>query len=98
MHRVRDCRASKDYRLWLSFDDGLEGNAYLANPLEIRAFLAWPGVDRIERFSRTAVDKTAATVVWDAGVRFDADILHQDPLSSRSRKEFNPLRLASAVE
>ena len=37
-HRITDCRASRDYRLWLRFEDGLEGSVYLGNLLEIAAF------------------------------------------------------------
>ena len=34
MHKVMQCRASRDYRLWLRFDDGLEGSVFLGNMLE----------------------------------------------------------------
>ena len=43
MHRVTDCRASEDYRLWLRFDDGVEGSIFLGNLLEIGAFSLWRG-------------------------------------------------------
>lgn len=84
MHRVTECRASEDYRLWLRFDDGLEGSVFLGNLLEISAFRAWRN---IEQFCRASVDPDSSTVVWDDGIRFDPDILHQDLLASRS-KEF----------
>ena len=83
MHRVTDCRASKDYRLWLRFDDGIEGSVFLGNLLEIGAFHSWRDV---ERFCRVAIDPAAATVVWDGGIRLDPDILYQDLLSSRPGK------------
>jgi hypothetical protein len=63
MHRVTECKASPDYKLWLN-----------------------------------AVDRTAATVVWDGGIQFDRDILYQDLLSSTAGKEFNPPGLAPEVE
>jgi len=80
MHRVTECKASPDYRLWLKFDDGLEGCVFLGDLLEVGAFSAWRNVDR---FCRVVVDRKAATVVWDGGIRLDPDILHQDLLSSR---------------
>ena len=95
MRRVTECRASRDYRLWLRFDDGVEGFVFLGNLLEIGVFRAWRDV---EQFCRVAVDPAAATVVWDVGIRFDPDILYQDLLSSRSGKEFKSPRLASAIE
>lgn len=83
MHRVTQCRASRDYRLWLKFEDGLEGSVFLGNLLEVRAFRAWRDV---EQFCQVAVDPAAATVVWDAGIRLDPDILYQDLLSSMGKK------------
>ena len=86
MHRVTECRASRDYKLWLRFEDGLEGSVFLGNLLELGIFSAWRDVDQ---FCRAAVDSVAATVVWDGGIQFDPDILHQDLLSSMAGKEFS---------
>ena len=87
MHRVTECKASRDYRLWLRFEDGLEGSVFLGNLLEVSVFSSWRDVDQ---FCRAAVDAKAATVVWDGGIQFDPDILYQDLLSSRVAKEFGP--------
>ncbi len=95
MHRVTECKASPDYKLWLRFDDGLEGCVFLGDLLELDTFGAWRDVDR---FCCVAVDRKAATVVWDGGIRLDPDILHQDLLSSRTAKEFNGPGLSPAVE
>ena len=86
MHRVTECRASPDYRLWLRFEDGLEGSVFLGNLLELGDFSLWRDV---EQFCRAAVDAHAATVVWDGGIQFDPDILYQDLLSSMVAKEFS---------
>ena len=82
MHRVTQCRASSDYRLWLRFDDGLEGSVFLGNLLEVRAFSAWRD---IEAFCRVSVDPRSASVAWDAGIRLDPDILYQDLVSSTTQ-------------
>lgn len=95
MHRVTQCKASKDYRLWLKFEDGVEGSVFLGNLLEIGAFDAWRDV---EQFCRVAVDPAAATAVWEGGIRLDPDILYQDLQSSRRFKEFNAQGFAPAVE
>jgi Protein of unknown function (DUF2442) len=87
MHRVTDCRASRDYKLWLRFEDGLEGSVFLGDLLELGTFSAWRDVDQ---FCRAMVDTRAATVVWDGGIQFDPDILYQDLLSSMAGKEFSP--------
>ena len=84
MHRVTDCKASRDYRLWLRFEDGLEGSVFLGNLVDLGPFIAWRDVDQ---FCRAAVDRKAATVVWEAGIQFDPDILYRDLLSSRAAKD-----------
>lgn len=84
MHRVTDCKASRDYRLWLRFEDGLEGSVFLGNLVDLGPFIAWRDVDQ---FCSAAVDREAATVVWEAGIQFDPDILYQDLLSSRAAKD-----------
>ena len=86
MHRVTECRASRDYRLWLRFDDGVEGSVFLGDLLDVGAFSAWRDV---EQFCRAAVE--AATVVWD-GIRLDPDILYQDLLWTKAGREFDPRR------
>ncbi len=88
MHRVTECKASPDYRLWLKFADGLEGCVFLGDLLEVGAFGAWRDV---EQFCRVAVDRKAATVVWDGGIRLDPDILYQDLLSSGKGIQFSGL-------
>ena len=95
MHRVTECKASRNYRLWLRFDDGLEGSVFLGDLLEVSAFRVWRDV---EEFCRVAVDPAAATVVWDVGIRLDPDILYQDLLSSRPGKRFRSSGLAPVAE
>jgi hypothetical protein len=95
VHRVTECKASRDYRLWIRFDDGLEGSVFLGNLLEVRAFRGWRDV---ERFCCVTVDQAAATVVWDDGIQLDPDILYQDLLSGRPGKGFGSLGLALAAE
>jgi uncharacterized protein DUF2442 len=90
MHRVTECKASPDYSLWLRFDDGVEGSVFLGDLLDVGAFSAWRDV---EQFCRAAVDACGATVVWDAGIRLDPDILYQDLLSTKAGREFNSRRV-----
>jgi hypothetical protein len=93
MHRVTQCRASRDYRLWLKFADGLEGSVYLGDLLDIRAFRPWLDV---ERFCRAAIDPADLAVVWEGGIRFDPDILHQQ-LASEQSNRFMAAGLAPAA-
>ena len=82
MHRVTACRAEGDYRLWLRFDDGLEGSVFLGNLLEIGAFQLWRDV---REFAKVSVDPETATVTWEGGIQLDPDILYQDLLARDER-------------
>jgi hypothetical protein len=82
MHRILQCRATRDYRLWLKFEDGVEGSVFLGNMLEVAAFGAWRDVDE---FCRARLDPAVSTVVWSGGIRLDPDILYQDLVANRSK-------------
>ena len=73
--RITACKAEEDYKLWLRFDDGLEGSVFLGNLLEIGAFKLWRDV---REFEKVSVDPETATVTWEGGIRLDPDILYQD--------------------
>ena len=75
MHRVTACKAEEDYRLWIRFDDGLEGSVFLGDLLEIGAFKLWCDV---REFEKVSVDPETATVTWQGGIRLDPDVLYEE--------------------
>jgi hypothetical protein len=79
MRRITECKAEEDYRLWLRFDDGVEGSVSLGNLLEIGAFKLWRDV---REFEKVRVDPDTATVTWEGGIRLDPEILYQDVLAA----------------
>lgn len=95
MNRVTECKPSRDYRLWLRFDDELEESVFLGNLLKVGVFAAWRDVDQS---CRIAVDQKTTMLVWDDGIPFDPDILHRDPLLSRAAREFDRPGLVPGVE
>jgi hypothetical protein len=94
-HRVADCKASQDCRLWHRFVDGVEGSVFRRNPLEVRAFRLWRELDQ---FCRAVVDPDAATVVWGGGIQADPEVLYQGLLLGRPGKGFGSLGLAPGAE
>ena len=82
MHRVTACKAEDDYRLWLRFEDGVEGRVFLGNLLEIGAFQLWRDV---REFAKVSVDTATATVTWEGGIRLDPDVLYQGVLERNDR-------------
>ncbi|MDW8470016.1 MAG: DUF2442 domain-containing protein [Burkholderiales bacterium] len=82
MRKVTACRAEEDYKLWIRFDDGLEGSVYLGDLLEIGAFKLWLDV---REFEKVRVDPETATVTWEGGIRLDPDVLYQDLVARTAR-------------
>jgi hypothetical protein len=75
---VTACKAEDDYKLWIRFDDGLEGSVFLGNLLEIGAFKLWRDV---REFEKVSVDPDSATVTWEGGIRLDNEVLYQNLVS-----------------
>ena len=82
--RITDCRVEEDYKLWLRFEDGLEGSVFLGNLLEIGAFQLWRDV---REFEKVSVDPETATVTWEGGIRLDSDILYHDVKHNQLKHE-----------
>jgi hypothetical protein len=92
--RITDCRPEEDYKLWLRFEDGLEGSVFLGNLLEIGAFKLWSDV---REFEKVSVDPETATVTWEGGIRLDPDLLyhevasHQNPIQHADGGKLPPV-------
>jgi hypothetical protein len=92
--RITACKAEEDYKLWLRFEDGLEGSVFLGNLLEIGAFQLWRDV---REFEKVSVDPDTATVTWEGGIRLDPDILYHD-VASRARLDDDPIQHAGGEQ
>ncbi len=81
-----------DYRLRLTFSDGLVRELDFAGALEGEVFepLKSPA-----EFCKVSIDKVAGTIVWPNGVDLDPDVLHGDhePASGRPARVLNEYRL-----
>jgi hypothetical protein len=79
-HKITACKVEDDYKLWIRFDDGMEGSVFLGNLLEVGAFRLWLDV---REFEKVSVDPATATVTWEGGIRLDNDVLYQNLVSQR---------------
>lgn len=72
---VMELRAERDYMLWLKFDDGVEGRVYLGDLMATTAY----GAQIAENdFFKVVVDPVSQAVMWEGGVRLDADLLYRN--------------------
>jgi hypothetical protein len=81
---VVDVRPVGGYRLWLRFDDGLEGEVDLEPVIVFKGVFA-PLRDRAH-FARVKVNRELGTVVWPNGADWDQLVLYS-LVSGRSIEE-----------
>ena len=74
-YTVTDVEPRGRYRVWLRFEDGLEGELDLSNLAGCGVFEAWlePGV-----FERVFVDEEAGTIAWPGDIDLAPDRLYND--------------------
>ena len=75
MHTITECRAERNYTLWLRFDDGLEGSVSLGDLVLTETYLA---ISDEETFSRVEIDPVSNTVTWGGGINLDPEMLYRD--------------------
>ncbi len=70
---VQKARYLSGHRVWLLFDDGLEGE------LDLKVYLKGPIFESLEEpstFAKFTLDKKAGTLVWPNGADIAPEFLH----------------------
>ena len=82
LHRIVELDARPEYRLWLRFEDGVEGEVDLSDLVGQGVFRAWtdPAV-----FRAVTIDAESGTVTWPQGVDLAPDALYQDLAGVKTR-------------
>jgi hypothetical protein len=79
---VVDVQLRESYRLWLKFDDGVEGE------VDIAALVDFDGVfeplQAPEFFAAVRVEPALGTIVWPNGADLDSVVLHAAVLERRT--------------
>lgn len=71
---VVSVRPTGGHRLWLRFDDGVEGELDLARVVRFEGALA--PLREPEFFSRVRIDPEWGTLVWPGEIDLDSEMLH----------------------
>ena len=74
LSKLREAQYRHDYRIWVKFADGLEGEIDLESELWGEVFD--PLKDKT-RFAEFALDKELETIVWPNGADFAPEFLYQ---------------------
>ena len=72
--KLKEVKYQGDYRIWLKFTDGVEGEIDLESELWGEVFQ--PLKDKA-RFAELSLDKELETIVWPNGADFAPEFLYQ---------------------
>lgn len=73
LYRILEAQPRPDYRLWIRFADGVEGEVDLSHLVGKGVFAAW----REEaRFREVFIDPETGTVAWPGEIDLAPDALH----------------------
>ena len=72
--KLREAKYQGDYRIWLKFEDGVEGEVDLEGELWGEVFQV---LEDKARFAELSLDGELETVVWPNGADFAPEFLYQ---------------------
>lgn len=75
MKKIVEAEAREDYRLWVRYEDGAEGEVDLSNLVGKGVFERWE--DPAE-FQKVSIDPDTDTVAWPGGIDLCPDSLYDD--------------------
>jgi hypothetical protein len=72
--KLKEARYQGDYRVWLKFEDGIEGEVDLEKELWGQVF---EPLKQKALFAKLSLDKELDTIVWPNGADFAPEFLYQ---------------------
>lgn len=79
--KIIACKPMPNYRVWMRFDDGLEGELDLSDLVGKGVFEAWKSVDF---FNQVKVDPNTDTLAWGDDIDLDPYVLREKISKKRS--------------
>jgi hypothetical protein len=76
LYDVVEAEARGDFRVWLRFEDGMEGEVDLSDLAGKGVFKRW--LDDPSEFAQVRVDTESGTIVWPGGLDVAPDRLYSD--------------------
>jgi hypothetical protein len=72
--KIIACEPRPDYRVWIRFDDGLEGEVDLGYLVGKGVFKAWESIDF---FNQVRIDPISNTLIWGEDIDLDPYVLRE---------------------
>lgn len=82
--KIVACQARPNYRVWIRFDDGLEGEVDLSHLVGKGVFEAWKSA---EFFNQVRIDPMSDTLTWGEEIDLDPYVLREKLASSRKNSQ-----------
>jgi hypothetical protein len=76
LYDVVEVEARTNFRVWVRFEDGLQGEVDLSDLVGRGVFKRWR--DTPSEFAEVAVDSDSGTIVWPGGLDVAPDRLYLD--------------------
>ncbi len=76
LYDVVEVEARPEFRVWVRFEDGLQGEADLSDLAGKGVFKTW--LDDPSEFARVAVDPESGTIAWPSGLDVAPDRLYAE--------------------
>lgn len=81
--KIIKCKPHDNFKLWILFDDGVEGEVDLKSLVGKGVFSAWNSIDF---FKSVYIDKKTDTVAWGEDLDLDPYVLHDRIISNKNQK------------
>ncbi len=78
--KIVSCKPRSNYRVWICFDDGLEGEVDLSHLVGKGVFEAW---ESIEFFNQVRIDPKSDTLTWGEEIDLDPYVLREKVENSK---------------
>ena len=83
LYDVVGVEARPNFRVWVRFEDGLQGEVDLSDLVGKGVFKRW--LDNPSEFARVAVDSESGAIVWPGGLDVAPDRLYTDLARAASK-------------
>jgi len=80
MHRIVAVRPLAQYRVWVRFSDGVEGEVNLSELVGKGVFALW---NDPAQFAKVSIDPQSHTLTWPGGIDICPDTLYQDIITMK---------------
>lgn len=81
MHKIVEIKVLEGYKVWIQFEDGIQGTLDLSDLVGKGVFASWKDP---EEFAKVFIDPETHTLAWPGGVDLAPDALYEDVAAQKA--------------